>query len=211
MMTARKAGLIACQDCRLLLKASAPDARQNTLRSHCPRCKSRLQPRIPSSVSRTWALLLTATIMMFPANLYPVMTVVYLGDGTPDTIYSGIIKLAEEGMVPIAVLVFIASILVPFLKLVGIMLLLLTLHFRWRLSKTQCTVLYRIIEVIGAWSMLDLFMISILVTLVNMGTVAQVSAGPGATAFASVVVLTMLAAITFDPRLLWDLQEEDND
>ena len=204
MSTARSRGLVLCHECQLLVRKPAQG------KGVCPRCDSRLHSRIPASYSRTWALIITAWILMFPANLYPIMTVVYLGDGDPDTILSGVIKLAEEGMLPIAVLVFIASIVVPVLKLVGIMLLLFTVQFKWRLSKKQCTVLYRIIEVIGAWSMLDLFMISILVTLVDAGTVAQVSAGPGATAFASVVVLTMLAAITFDPRMLWDLLEEKN-
>lgn len=204
MKTARSEGLILCHDCQLLVRA--PQSGDGV----CPRCNSTLHSRFPFSLSRTWALIISAWILMFPANLYPIMTVVYLGDGDPDTILSGVFKLAEEGMLPIAILVFVASIVVPVLKLVGIMLLLFTIHFKWRLSKKQCTILYRIIEVIGAWSMLDLFMISILVTLVDLGTVAEVSAGPGATAFASVVVLTMLAAITFDPRLLWDLLEEKN-
>lgn len=148
---------------------------------------------------------------MFPANLYPVMTVIYMGDGAPDTIISGVVKLTQEGMIPIAILVFVASILVPMLKLLGLMFLLLMVQRRWQLNKRQCTVLYRVIEVIGAWSMLDLFMISILVTLVDLGAVATIEAGAGATAFATVVVLTMLAAMSFDPRLIWDLQEDNDD
>jgi len=205
MKTARSEGLVMCHDCHLLVKQSTAG------RGACPRCGSGLHARIPNSISHTWAFVVAAWVLLLPANLYPIMTVIYFGEGEPDTIVSGVIKLAEEGMIPIAILVFVASVAVPILKLLGIMLLLFTIHFKWSLSKTECTVLYRIIEVIGAWSMLDLFMISILVTLVDLGSVAQISAGPGATAFATVVVLTMFAAMSFDPRLIWDLQEESND
>lgn len=206
--TARSRGLVLCRDCHLLVKKNPqmPDGSDI-----CPRCGSVLHVRLPNSLMRTWALVITAWIFILPANLYPVMTVIYFGDGEPDTILSGVVKLAQTGMIPIAVLVFIASILVPMLKLVGIMILLLTVQLKWQLNRRQCTVLYRIIEVIGAWSMLDLFMISILVTLVDLGAVATITAGTGATAFATVVVLTMFAAMSFDPRLLWDLQEENND
>ncbi|RLT97002.1 paraquat-inducible protein A [Ketobacter sp.] len=205
MKSARAEGLVLCTDCHLLVRA--PRAHQGA----CPRCGGALHARIPNSVSRTWALVVAAWVLLVPANLYPIMTVIYFGEGEPDTIISGVIKLAEEGMLPIAIVVFVASIAVPVLKLLGIMLLLFTVHFKWALSKTECTVLYRIIEVVGAWSMLDLFMISILVTLVDLGTVAQITAGPGATAFATVVVITMFAAMSFDPRLIWDLQEDSND
>ncbi|MAR90133.1 MAG: paraquat-inducible protein A [Pseudomonadota bacterium] len=205
MKTARSEQLVLCHDCRLLVRSRGDGS------SACPRCGSPLHQRRPHSLARTWAFVIAAWVAMAPANLYPIMTVVYFGDGEPDTIASGVMRLAEEGMLPIAMLVFVASIAVPVLKLLGIMLLLLTIHFRWALNKMQCMILYRIIEVIGAWSMLDLFMISILVTLADLGAVAQVSAGPGASAFAMVVVLTMLAAISFDPRLIWDLQEEAHD
>lgn len=203
--SAQAEGLILCSDCHLLVKGKASD------NAECPRCNSPLHARKPNSISRTWALVITAWILMLPANLYPIMTVVYLADGEPDTILSGVIKLAQEGMIPIAVIVFVASIAVPILKLLGIMLLLLVVQRGWKLNKRYCSLLYRIIEVIGAWSMLDLFIISILVTLVDLGSVATISAGPGATAFASVVVVTLFAAITFDPRLIWDLQEQNND
>ncbi len=201
--TAKSEGLILCNDCHLLVKAGQGKA------TRCPRCKSSIHSRKPNSISRTWALVLTAWVLILPANLYPIMTVVYLAEGEPDTILSGVIKLAQEGMIPIAVIVFIASIAVPILKLLGIMLLLLMVQLKWKLNKRHCAFLFRVIEVIGAWSMLDLFIISILVTLVDLGAVATISAGPGATAFASVVVVTMFAAMTFDPRLIWDLQEEN--
>lgn len=202
--TARSRHLVLCRDCHLVVKL-APQLQQG--QSCCPRCGSVLHARMPNSIVRTWALVITAWIFILPANLYPVMTVIYFGEGQPDTILSGVVHLAQAGMIPIAVLVFIASIVVPVLKLVGIMVLLLTVQFKWQLNKRQCAVLYRVIEVIGAWSMLDLFMISILVTLVDLGAVATITAGTGATAFATVVVLTMFAAMSFDPRLVWDLED----
>ncbi len=208
IVSARSKNLVLCSDCHLVVSvaAVAPDQPH-----YCPRCGSRLYARRPNSITRTWALVVTAWICMLPANLYPVMTVIYLGEGEPDTIISGVVKLTQEGMIPIAILVFVASIVVPMLKLIGLMFLLLMVQRRWQLNKRQCTVLYRVIEVIGAWSMLDLFMISILVTLVDLGAVATIEAGTGATAFATVVVLTMFAAMSFDPRLIWDLQEHNDD
>ncbi len=205
MKTASEAGLISCSYCHLLVKV--PQQAGAT----CPRCDSRLHSRIPNSIVRTWALVISAWVFIFPANTYPIMTVIYLGEGQPDTILSGVERLAQAGMLPIAIIVFVASIAVPILKLIGIMLLLFVVQRGWRLDRRQCTFLYRVIEVIGAWSMLDLFMISILVTLVDLGTVANVNAGPGARAFATVVVLTMLAAMTFDPRLIWDLQKSQKE
>ena len=203
--TAKSRGLAQCPDCHLVVKVGtlAPG-----MAAVCPRCGSSVHARRPNSIARTWALVICAWVAIVPANLYPVMTVIRFGNGEPDTILSGVIHLVQAHMTPIAVLVFIASIVVPLLKLAALMVLLLTVQLKWRLNRQQCTVLYRIIEVIGAWSMLDLFMISILVTLVDLGTVATVRPGTGATAFATVVVLTMLAAMSFDPRLLWDLQED---
>jgi paraquat-inducible protein A len=134
------------------------------------------------------------------------MTVTQLGRGEPHTIIGGILALIESDMLPIAMLVLVASILVPLLKLFGITLLLLCVHYRWQVNARLWTRMYRVIAFVGRWSMLDIFMISILVALVDLGGVAQVIAGSAATAFAAVVVLTMLAAKFFDPRLLWDYQ-----
>lgn len=190
-------GLLLCRNCNFVNRHAVGA-------NHCARCGSVLHYRIPDSLAKTWALVLSATVMLLPANLYPVMSVIYFGRGEPDTIMSGVIQLAQAGMLPIAVLVFIASIAVPVMKLVGIVFLLLMVQWRWALSARQCTVMYRFIETIGRWSMLDLFMISILVTLVDLGKIAKIEAGSGATAFAAVVVLTLFAAKTFDPRLIWD-------
>lgn len=202
--TAKDMGLVTCRMCSLVSKAATSKDQR------CPRCGSRLATRLPLSITRTWAFVIAAWAFVVPSNIYPIMTVVYFGDNDPDTIYSGVISLAEEGMMAIAIIVFIASIVVPVFKLLAIMFLLLVIQLKWPLNQRACTWLYRLIEVIGIWSMLDLFMIAILSALVNIGTVATVYAGPAATAFALVVVFTLFAAMTFDPRLIWDLQEERN-
>lgn len=197
--TALAQGFIRCHDCGCLSK----QAEQN---NHCPLCGGRLHPRLPNSFQRTAALLLSAFFLYIPANIFPIMTYTRLGVGEPHTIIGGIIALIQGDMVPVAILVLIASILVPLLKLLGIGLLLLNVHYRWQAHAKKWTMMYRIIAFVGRWSMLDIFMISILVSLVDMEGVAKVIAGPAATAFAAVVVLTMFAAKTFDPRLLWDKQ-----
>jgi paraquat-inducible protein A len=197
--TALVQGFIRCHDCGCL-------SYQADLIKHCQLCGGRLHPRLTNSFQRTAALLLSAFCLYIPANIFPIMTITRLGVGEPHTIIGGIIALIHSHMVPIAMLVLVASILVPLLKLLGISLLLLNVHYRWQAHPKKWTILYRIIAFVGRWSMLDIFMISILVSLVDMGGVAQVIAGPAATAFAAVVVLTMLAAKNFDPRLIWDNQ-----
>jgi paraquat-inducible protein A len=132
-----------------------------------------------------------------------------LGKGEGDTILSGIKDLFAAGMLPIAVLVFFASITVPMLKLCGLTYLLLSVHFRSLWRPKNRTALYRIVEVVGRWSMIDMFMVSILVALVQLGQVATILPGIGATAFAAVVVTTIFAASAFDPRLIWDVLEEE--
>lgn len=135
------------------------------------------------------------------------MTVTELTKVEKHTIIGGIFSLIEKDMVPIAILVFVASILVPLLKLFGLTLLWFCVYRKWQINPRLLTLVYRVIAFVGRWSMLDIFMISILVGLVDLGGVAQVISGPAATAFAAVVVLTMLAAKNFDPRLLWDYQQ----
>ena len=139
------------------------------------------------------------------------MTVDSLGKGPPSTIMAGVIELVKHVMIPIAAVVFVASILVPTFKLVGIALLLFSVQRHQPLSARQRIIMYRFIEFIGRWSMLDIFVIAILVAVVNFGRIASIEANLGAVAFASVVVITMLAAVTFDPRLIWDNTESDDD
>lgn len=205
-MRAIDAGILICTECHQLNRQQ-PKAHRQT----CTRCGAAVHARRPNSVMRTWALLLTAAILYIPANLLPIMTVSSLGNGSPDTIMSGVLTLVHHGMYPIAGVVFVASILVPTFKLVGIGLLLFSVQRHQPLSARQRILMYRFIEFIGRWSMLDIFVIAILVAVVNFGRIASVSANLGAVAFASVVILTMLAAVTFDPRLIWDNTESDTD
>ena len=205
-MRAIDAGILICTECHELNKQEADSEEQL-----CTRCGALIHARRPNSLTRTWALLITAAILYIPANLLPIMTVSSLGQGDPSTIMSGVIQLVQHGMFPIAAVVFIASILVPTFKLVGIGLLLFSVQRHQPLSARQRIVMYRFIEFIGRWSMLDIFVIAILVAVVNFGRLASVEANLGAAAFASVVILTMLAAVTFDPRLIWDNTESDDD
>jgi paraquat-inducible protein A len=193
--------LIRCHDCGALSPLSAEA-------QPCPICGSPLHARIPHSLQRTMAFLLCGYALYVPANIFPIMTVTQFGAGEPHTILGGILALIASGMLPIAILVFIASILVPLLKLVGLMLLWLCVYYRWQVNARRWTQMYRIIAFVGRWSMLDIFMISILISLVDLGGVARVLAGPAATAFASVVVITLFAAKNFDPRLIWDNQKK---
>ncbi|MGL4318871.1 MAG: paraquat-inducible protein A [Pseudomonas sp.] len=197
-MRALDAGILVCGECHQL-EYLREDEEQ-----HCSRCGAHLHTRRPNSLARTWALLITAAILYIPANLLPIMTVNFLGNGTPATIMEGVIELIHADMLPIALVVFVASIMVPTFKLVGIASLLYSVQRHQPMSARQRILMYRFIEWIGRWSMLDIFVIAILVALVNFGSLASIEAGAGAAAFCLVVILTMLAAVTFDPRLIWD-------
>lgn len=206
-MRAIDAGVLVCGECHELNRQENQEGAKQT--QLCTRCGAQLHARKPDSLRRTWALLLTAMLMYIPANVLPIMTVYSLGKGQPDTIMSGVIELINYGMLPIAAVVFVASILVPTFKLVGIALLLFSVQRKQPLSARQRSMMYRFIEWIGRWSMLDIFVITILVALVKFGNLASIEAGFGAVAFCSVVVLTMLAAVAFDPRLIWDNTQPD--
>ena len=199
--------LVACEQCDQLVRCDADAAHG----APCPRCGVGLHRRKPDSVTRTWALIVTATILYIPANLYPIMTVTSFGQGEPDTILSGVRVLLEEGMWPVALLVFFASVTVPVLKLAGLSYLLISVQRRQRRRARDRTLLYRVIEGVGRWSMVDVFMIAILSALVALGNVASVQPGPGAIAFCLVVIVTMIASLSFDPRLIWDVLDERSD
>ena len=190
--------LASCHTCGLLLKLSGHD------HSHCPRCGTVMHMRKVNSISTTWAFLLAAMIAYLPANLYPVMTVVSFGKGQSDTIMSGVIYLFVHGDWPLALIVFVASVLVPLLKMLALVYLLVTVQRRSQLRRNQRTRLYRIVELVGRWSMVDIFVVALLAALVNVGAIATIEPGVGAIAFTAVVILTMFAATSFDPRLIWD-------
>jgi len=205
MTSALRSGRARCPECELVCRRR-PVPRGHEAR--CPRCWSRVHARKPDSLARTSALLVAAAILYVPANLLPVTTVVWLGRGDPDTILSSVRALFAGGDAPVALLLFFASICVPVLKIVLLGWLVASVRWRWLWRPRDRTSVYRVVDVIGRWSMLDVFVISILVALVQLGALASIDAGPGAVSFCAVVVLTMLAAHSFDPRLIWDAAEE---
>lgn len=197
---AAELGLIQCPGCGLVLKFEAAGRGA----AHCPRCAVPLQRRKPQSLERSWAFLIAATILYIPANLLPVMHRTQLFETESDTIISGVIELWKAGSWDLAIIVFTASIVVPILKIATLAFLLITTQRGSTLGRRERTRLYRIIEFVGHWSMLDVFVVALLVTLVHFGILAQVQPGGGIIAFGAVVVLTMLASQSFDPRLIWD-------
>lgn len=199
-VTARSLGLVRCHDCSLLAAGNLQT---------CPRCGARLHLRKPDSLGRTTALVLAALILYLPANLLPITVTTALGTRQADTILSGVIYFMQTGSWEIASVIFIASVFVPLAKLVILVLLLVSVRFRWRWRPRDRTVLYRLTELVGRWSMVDIYVVTILVALVRLGAVATIEAGPAAVYFAAVVVLTMFAAESFDPRLIWDVLEEE--
>jgi len=193
-----------CHTCSLVVATpNGPDA---PLR--CPRCRASIHRRKPNSLARTWALLLAAIICYVPANLYPVMEVTTLGRSQADTILSGVIYLYVHGTWPLAVIVFIASVVVPILKIITLASLALSVERSSQWRPRDRARLYRIVEAVGRWSMVDVYVVTILVALVHLGSLASVEARLGAVFFGTVVVLTILAAESFDPRLIWDRLED---
>jgi paraquat-inducible protein A len=191
--------LIACTSCGLLAEKDEG--------SPCPRCGAALHRRRRASVARAWALLAAAAVLYGPANFLPIMTITRYARAQDYTILGGVEELVKAGQWPLALLVFTASICVPVLKIIGMLVLLISTHLHASACLHDRTRLYRVVEVIGRWSMIDVFMISILTALVQMGALANVVPHAGAQCFAAVVVLTMLSVASFDPRLMWDAAE----
>jgi paraquat-inducible protein A len=191
-------GLIGCDVCALVLHAP-----KGAGRWRCPRCANTLHARKPLSVQRTLAWLLVALVLYVPANLMPVMTTTsVLGRGS-HTIGGGIVELWSTGSHELALIVFIASIVVPLGKIATLGLLAFTARRGSRWRQRERAMLYRLVETVGHWSMLDVFVVVLLVGMVRFGVLATVEPGPGLLAFGAVVVATMLAASSFDPRLIW--------
>jgi paraquat-inducible protein A len=196
-ISAVQAGLMACGHCGLLMPLAGPPAA-------CPRCGGPAAPRKPASLSRAWALLLAAIILYIPANLLPIMQTSSLFGTSRDTIIGGVVYFWHSGSPGLATLVFTVSILVPMLKMGILGVLALTVQFGWPLDRRQCLTLFHVIEFVGRWSMLDIFVVALMVGLVQFRGLAVIEAGPGAIAFGAVVALTMVATHSFDPRLIWD-------
>lgn len=198
--TAKQLGLISCHTCTLVMP------RQGHLA--CPRCGSRVHDRKSNSIAHTWALLISAALLFIPANVYPAMTVIQLGEGIIEsTILGGVVHLIEGGATGLAMIIFFASIVVPVLKLLVLSMLLVSVQSGTAWRTKDRTLMFRVTEMVGAWSMVDVYVVAVLVGLVDMGALATIHPGVGMVFFAAVVTLTLFAAHRFDPRMIWDKAE----
>ncbi|SHG81525.1 paraquat-inducible protein A [Cognatiyoonia sediminum] len=195
MTTAREAGLVACRRCGQVEVISAP---------HCQRCGSALQSRDERSLQKVWAWLIAGMIVYIPANLYPMLITRSLGHTSDSTIFGGVVELVELGSYDIAFVVFFASVVIPIGKFIAIIYLAISVQRRSILNMHQRHKLYEVIEFIGRWSMIDVFVVAILSALVQLDSIATINPGIAAVSFALSVLFTMLAAQSFDPRLIWD-------
>jgi paraquat-inducible protein A len=202
-LSAAEAGLVSCTTCHLLSRPA--DAGRP---GHCPRCGTALAWRRHHSIQYTWALVIAAAIFYIPANLLPVLTTTALGSTESDTIMGGVVFLYQSGSWPLALIVFVASVTIPLGKLVVLGYLLIQVQRGSVKNQHDSTRMYRLVEFIGRWSMLDVFVDAFVVALVQLQPLMSVEPGAGVIFFMAVVVLTMLAAQTFDPRLLWDTPSE---
>ncbi len=200
--TAASRHLAACHLCLKLADASLHE---------CPRCGEALHLRKSNSLQRTLALLVTASVLYIPANMLPIMITDQFGSATDSTILGGVVLLIDMGSVPIAAIIFIASVMVPLGKLIALFYLCWSVSEKKQNDPRQRTVMYRAAEFIGKWSMVDVFVVSILVALVHLTGLLVILPGAAAVAFAGVVLVTMVAAESFDPRMIWDQQDENNE
>src|SRR5512135_25577 len=198
-LTAAQAGLLSCECCHLLSRPADPAEP-----GYCPRCGAELVWRRHHSIQYTWALVIAAAICYIPANALPVLSTTTLGSTESDTIIGGVVFLYTSGSWPLALIVLIASVMVPLGKLIALAYLLIVVQRGSLGSNRERTRLYRIVEFVGRWSMLDVFVDTFTVALVQLSPLMSVEPGPGVLFFAAVVVLTMIAAETFDSRLIWD-------
>lgn len=199
MRSALDSGYLRCTLCSRVNRAG---------HGHCVRCGSPLEARKPYSIARTWALVFSAYLLYIPANLLPVLKTTSVGGTTTDTILSGVLQLVRDGAWPLAVVIFVASIAVPLAKLLALSLLLVSVQAGVEGHRQARTRIARVLEAIGRWSMIDIFVGALLVTIVRFEPLAAIAPGPGAIAFGAVVVLTVMASRSFDTRLIWDAQPQ---
>ncbi|MBO2901799.1 paraquat-inducible protein A [Aeromonas dhakensis] len=200
--SAKSAGLVGCHICGALSEAGADS---------CKRCGEHLHSRKPGGLNRTWALLFTSIILYVPANLYPIMDTVFLGDDSPSTILGGVLVLWAMGSYPIAAVIFFASVVVPLVKILALLWLCYMVQRGQGTSPLGKLKLYRMTEFVGRWSMIDVFVVAILAGLIRLDNLMTIYPGPAAVAFAGVVLVTMVAAMSFDSRLIWDLQQGERE
>jgi paraquat-inducible protein A len=198
-LTAAEAGLISCEACGLLVRPAHADEP-----GYCPRCDAELEFRRHNSIQRTWALIIAAAVCYLPANILPIMISNQLGRVEEDTIISGVILLYNTGSAVLAGIVLIASVVIPLAKLIALSYLLITVQRGSVRKNRDRAKLYRLVEIVGRWSMLDVFVATFIVALIQLQPLMAIMPGMGVMFFGAVVVLTMLAAESFDPRLIWD-------
>lgn len=193
-------GMIGCHGCGLVCE----DVRADDRDIHCPRCGAALHRRLPNSLARAWALLIASVIFYVPANVLPVMYTSLLASGSDSTIMSGVVAFWRMGSYGIALVIFIASVVVPCTKFLVLGLLLVTAQRRSRWAMRERAKLYRLVELIGYWSMLDVLVVAVVAALVKFQGLSNIEPRVGILFFGMVVILTMLSAMSFDPRLTWD-------
>ena len=194
-----------CETCGLMQQVEKLEL---GARAECCRCTSIIGSRKINSLGRTAAFSLAALILYIPANIYPILRMNYYGAYSENTVWEGCVNLFKDGQWFVAAIVFLASIVIPFLKLLGLFFLVITTKLRSARGRQQRTWIYKIIAVIGPWAMLDVFLLSILVALVKLQQIATVLPGRGLLAFTGVVLLTILASASFDPKLIWEETEQ---
>ena len=205
-MRAIEQGIALCHLCHELVHL--PQERKDRY-ALCPRCGEEVHLRTPHSIQHTWALVLASIIFYVPANLLPMMHVQTFAGTQSDTILSGVLYFLETGSYMIAGVIFIASIIVPITKLLILIYLLLSVQHNKPVHQLKRKRLYVLTEIIGKWSMVDVYVVAIMIALVHFGGFSQVEAGEGANYFLLVVIVTMIAAMRFDPRLIWDIPPQD--
>ncbi len=198
--------VIACRTCGLLQRI---DALQPGTAAECLRCGSVIGGHPADSLGRTAAFSLAALIFFVPANIYPILRMDFYGAYSESTVWDGCVKLYQDGQWPVATIVFLASILVPLLKLLGLFFLVVVTKFKSTFWQRERAWIYKVIDAIGPWAMLDVFLLAILVALVKLGQLATVLPGRGLIAFTAMVVFTILASASFDPASIWDKKEQE--
>jgi paraquat-inducible protein A len=197
---------IACPTCHQVHQSIDVPAGHST---HCRRCGGKIEQRKNASFHLTAAFTLCALLLYLPANLYPILTMNLYGRTTSNTILSGVIRFWEEGDTFVAIVVFLASILSPLLKILGLLFLVISTHFKWAGGRLWRTRTYRAVEAIGKWGMLDVFAVAILISLIKMQRMASVVPGKGVFAFTLLIVFTLLASASFDPKLIWEERKNE--
>ncbi|MFV0335676.1 MAG: paraquat-inducible protein A [Tropicimonas sp.] len=201
LLTAREAGLVTCTHCAKVWPMGTPE---------CPRCGKALVSRDERALSRVWAWWLAGLICYVPANIFPMLETTYLGTTSGNSIVGGAILLAQHGAIPVALVILIASVLIPVTKFVAVAYLAVSVRHGWPSDQLKQTQLYEFVEFIGRWSMIDVFVVAVLAGLVQLSSIMAIHPGPAAVNFALSVIFTMFSAQSFDSRTIWDNIAEES-